>query len=188
MRSTTTSRQALLLFPLCMVQCPCWSSCVQCSSQDSVPKCSQSLTFMSAVPRSSIYVLMLITSAHGACGTAASYSEVCITKLLGGESVREPSWNFIYTLFYISGAYVGLQVGKKPLQWGQERHRCVCVLVVCHCFALILFFTNRLWLYVGLGGCLPVDYTHELMAGMQLPADRNALECSVWKEQTEMFL
>lgn len=56
---------------------------------------------------------------------------------------------------------------------------CVCVLAVCHCFVLILVFTNRLWLYVGFNGCLRVGYTHELMVGMQLPVDRNALECSI---------
>lgn len=65
---------------------------------------------------------------------------------------------------------------------------CVCALAVCHCFVLILVFTNRLWLYVGFDGCLPADYTHEFMAGMQLPVDRNALECSIRKEQTKMFL
>lgn len=56
---------------------------------------------------------------------------------------------------------------------------CVCALAVCHFFVLILVFTNRLWLYVGFNGCLLVDYTHELMVGMQLPVDRNALKYSV---------
>lgn len=186
MQSTTTSRQALLLFPLCMVQCPCWSSCVQCSSQDLVPKCPETLTFMSAMSRSSIYML------NYQCPWCFWYSSHLLQDLhqqaVGGKSVLEPSWNFTDTLSYTSGVYVGLQVGKKPLQWRQERHMCVYVLAVCHFFVLILVFTNRLWLYVGFNGCLLVDYTHELMVGMQLPVDRNALKYSVWKEQTEMFL
>lgn len=164
-----------------MVQCPCWSSCVQCSSQDSVPKCPETLTFMSAMPRSSIYML------NYQCPWCIWYSSQLFQDRHHQAAGEICAWIFMHRGFYTSGAYVGLQVNKKPLQWEQERHMCVCPCCVS-LLVLILIFTDRLWLYVGFNGCLRVDYTHELMVGMQLPVDRNALERSIWKEQTEIFL
>lgn len=175
-----------------VVQCPCWRSCVHCSSWGSVPKCTNPLTFMLAVTSDHFHHLYVNVNyqyawrlwvQQPAAPRSARPSYWCTHP---GMNLHEISLTFCQAL----RVYVGLKLGKKPWWWGQERHvACPCACVcVCHRFALILFFTTRLWLYVGFDDCLPVDYTHELTPGMQLTVDRNTLERSVWKEQNEMFL
>lgn len=116
-----------------MVQCPCWSSCVQCSSQDPVPKCSGALTFMSAMPRSSIYTLMLITSAHSACGTCwqesapRSAPPSCWGAAVGGEICAWTSMKFHwYFILHIRGL-CGASSGQKAFAVrAGEVHVCLC--------------------------------------------------------------
>lgn len=74
-------------------------------------------------------------------GTAASHSKICMSKLLVRTSLHEPSWNFIEILVYTLRVYVGLKMGKKPWQRGQEKHMCVCALMC----VIALRWSSSLW-------------------------------------------
>lgn len=118
-----------------VVQCPCWRSCVHCSSWGSVPKCTNPLTFMLAVTSDHFhhpYVNVNYQCAwrlwvqQPATPRSARPSYWCTHP---GMNLHEMSLKFCQAL----RVYVGLKLGKKPWWWGQERHvacPCACVCVI----------------------------------------------------------